>query len=142
LILHEVTAIVPFVATFFIAKSYGLGPSLMAETEKILASTKNDQGEGTWLHHKLSNWTEEGQDWVLRVGRRYSIFGQAEIGQEGSEEASTQTKIAGDVANALAAYLITKTLLPFRIAASLGLSPAFSRRILDPARKFIFRPKK
>jgi len=141
LILHEVTAIVPFVATFFVAKSYDLGPTLMVETEKFLSSSKNDRGDETWFHKRLTHWTVEGQDWVLKVGRRYSIFGlQASDQADGPHP--IPSKVAGDVANALAAYLITKALLPVRVAASLGLSPAFSRRILDPIRKYITRTKK
>lgn len=58
LILHEVTAIVPFTATFFIAKYYGLGHSLMAGTERLLAS-KGEREKETWLQNKLHNWTDE-----------------------------------------------------------------------------------
>jgi len=138
LILHEVTAIVPFTTTFFIAKYYGFGPSLVAEMQ-VLAS-KDEHGEETWFQNKLHKWNDEGQEWVLRVGRRYSIFGQ-DASTQGYSESSASSKVAGDVTNALAAYLITKALLPIRLAASLSLAPAFSRRLLDPIRKYLFRSK-
>jgi len=113
----------------------------MAETERILAS-KDEQEKETWLQNKLHKWTEEGQEWVLRVGRRYSIFGQdAPTVQGDTDSSSASSKVAGDVANALAAYLITKALLPVRLAASLSLAPAFSRRLLSPIRKYLFRSK-
>jgi hypothetical protein len=107
LILHEATAVIPFATTFFVAKSFKLGPSILSQAQSILVSTKVEQEEKTWLHKSLDRWTKEGQAWVEKVGHRYEVFGL----ETNDDERPQSSQLAGDVTNALAAYLITKVRL-------------------------------
>jgi Hypothetical protein FLILHELTA len=103
LILHEVTAILPFATIFFAAKSYQVGPSILSQTQRILSATKGGQNEDTWLNVNIDRWTKEGEEWVERVGYKYGIFDV--------DKGVPSSHLSGDVANALAAYLLTKVRL-------------------------------
>jgi len=89
---------------------------------------------------------DEGECWVGRVGRRYGIWGfekgqrpMADKEREREREDVASRRIAGDVANAVLAYGITKALLPVRIGLSLYLAPGFSRSVVDPLASTVFR---
>lgn len=98
-VLHELTALVPLVGVFYGAKVFGVG-------EKVVSVVVDDDpdGEYGWVRVKCKNWVEEGELWAGRVGRRYGVFG-FEKGQTPDEH---RHEIAGDVANAVFAYGITK----------------------------------
>ena len=62
--------------------------------------------------HKCKEWVEEGEGWAERVGGRYGFFGfeKGSKRDNNSESGSKprHTHIAGDVANAVVAYGVTK----------------------------------
>ena len=94
--LHELTAIVPLVGTFYAARALGIG-------ERVVGSVLSERESG-WVVDKCRNWVEEGDSWAERVGRRYGVFGF----EKGSKKGEGVSLIAGDVANAVVAYAVTK----------------------------------
>ncbi|KAG9221194.1 hypothetical protein CCMSSC00406_0007368 [Pleurotus cornucopiae] len=159
-ILHELTAILPIVGLFYASRSLGLGERMV----NAMASAGQDdnqpyqlsnpqpvvsdgRGQGaSWMVQKGQAWVDEGEKWAARVGRRYGMFGFEKRIKGDTFEAlfeedpkAMKGHIAGDVANVVVAYAATKALLPLRIGASLYLSPAFSRRVVEPCRQWIMR---
>lgn len=166
-ILHELTAILPIVGLFYASRSFGLGERVvnaMASAEhngQHSNLVEGERGEGdSWMLQKGQVWIDEGEKWAARVGRRYGMFGFDKRTTATSYEEDLKAmkgQIAGDVANVVVAYAATKVthstvqsvsppsprllqaLLPLRIGASLYLSPAFSRRAVEPCRQWIMR---
>ncbi|GJJ14049.1 hypothetical protein Clacol_008306 [Clathrus columnatus] len=142
-ILHEVTAIAPLISVFFMARSFGVGENAVNFIKKEVSEGQPDND--AWLREKGKKWMDEGEKWAAKVGHRYGIFGfpktpkGSEIAVDSAETYGTSTHLAGDVANAVLAYGVTKSqaLLPARIGLSLYLAPTFSRRMLDPLRQLI-----
>ncbi|KAG7091102.1 hypothetical protein E1B28_010157 [Marasmius oreades] len=135
-ILHEVTAIAPLIGFFYGARVFGVG-------ERVANAVMQEE-PNAWARQRLRTWIEEGEGWAERVGRRYGLFGyQKKMCDEDTENATFRPyvpgHIAGDVANAVVAYGITKALLPVRIGLSLYLSPAFSRRVVEPIKRLVVR---
>ncbi|KAJ7594930.1 hypothetical protein C8J56DRAFT_778795 [Mycena floridula] len=130
-VLHEVTAIVPLVGVFYGARTLGVG-------ERVVASVmeQDPDSEPGWVQSQCLVWVEEGSQRVQRLGRKYGLFG-FEKGNVDQKSALLPVNIAGDVANAVFAYGMTKALLPVRVGVSLYLSPAFARRIVEPFRKSV-----
>ncbi|KAF8911514.1 hypothetical protein CPB84DRAFT_1671646 [Gymnopilus junonius] len=150
--LHELTAIVPLVGFFYGAKALGIGErvvsSFTAIEDRPSAATAAPSSEAPtlsiWVKQKVKPWVEEGDRWAVRVGRRYGVFGyeKRRPGEADDIEEMVRAQsghIAGDVANMVFAYGVTKALLPLRIGASIYLSPMFSRSIVEPMRKSIMR---
>jgi len=149
-ILHEVTAIVPLVAVFYAARSAGVGEQVIRAVQLSTQERSGDKSAGAahrWVKQTGREWMGEGEQWVGRVGRRYGIWGfekrrPGDVGHAGREveqEEMVMKSIAGDVANAMVAYGVTKAILPLRIGFSLYLSPAFSRRVIDPISSGVMR---
>ncbi|KAF8070726.1 hypothetical protein FPV67DRAFT_1413187 [Lyophyllum atratum] len=141
-ILHEITAVVPLVAVFYGSRTLGIGESIINAIVPKDATTLS--AEDDWLRGVFRTWVEEGDAWASRIGRRYGVFGY-EKRIPGTQELPSQSShlsshIAGDVANAIVAYGVTKALIPVRIGVSLYLSPAFSRRVVEPIRKTLIQP--
>lgn len=69
---------------------------------------------------------DEGERWAERVGRRYGIFGYHKSGNPSVGSAPTVSILAGDGANALVAYCLTKvclfssSVLPWCLLTTLG----------------------
>ncbi|KAJ7209749.1 hypothetical protein GGX14DRAFT_631915 [Mycena pura] len=124
-ILHEITAIVPLVGLFYASRALGVG-------ERVVTSLPTEQDN--WVAQKWTTWVDDGKQWAARVGRRYGVFGFEKGGADGQLPVLPD-HIAGDVANAVVAYAATKALLPVRVGAAMFLSPAFSRAVIDPARR-------
>ncbi|KAF9268598.1 hypothetical protein L218DRAFT_954053 [Marasmius fiardii PR-910] len=139
-ILHELTAIVPLVGFFYGARTLGMG-------ERVVTAIIQEEpaSNSPWVKQRLKTWIEEGEGWTERVGRRYGLFGYQEKIPSEDAEINVNSRpyipghIAGDVANAVVAYGMTKAFLPVRIGLSLYLSPAFSRGVVEPVRRFIVR---
>ncbi|KAH9856765.1 hypothetical protein C2E23DRAFT_455404 [Lenzites betulinus] len=147
-VLHELTAIVPLVGFFYGARTLGVGesvvraiarPGALEAEEGSAASRFRD----TWAGERFKEWMVEGETRVERVGRRYGWFGfekgskpvsnaPVESPTARAEAALVSGRIAGDVANAVVAYALTKAFIPVRIGVSLYLSPAFSRTFVQP----------
>ncbi|GAA5976743.1 hypothetical protein JCM10908_005614 [Rhodotorula pacifica] len=155
-VLHELTALVPLAILFGAFHYLGAGAALVAwivdETTTKSASDSEEAG-GTDAADKgwkatVRNWLQEAEAKAERVGRRYGLFGWSKetkeereerkrVGKEEEEEGTTARPLAkerllvsGDVANAAAAYLVVKALLPLRILVSLRLSPFLANRVI------------
>ncbi|GAA5918373.1 hypothetical protein JCM8208_006522 [Rhodotorula glutinis] len=154
--LHELTALVPLVALFALFRHLALGTALVAW---VIAQSDADDGArggeretppaASGWRSTARDWLKEAEDKAERVGRRYGWFGwakesrdervarkarvaeAAEEGRTAVDERSTadQLRVSGDVANAAAAYLAVKALIPLRILVSLRLSPSLANVI-------------
>lgn len=112
-ILHEVTALAPLIVFFYAAKAAGVGEHVVGAVRS--ADKSGSLLEGSWVTRKGEEWVDEGERWVGRVGRRYGIWGfekgqrpMADTEREREREDVASRRIAGDVANAVLAYGITK----------------------------------
>ncbi|GAA5834803.1 hypothetical protein JCM9279_007112 [Rhodotorula babjevae] len=154
LALHELTALVPLVALFALFRHLALGTALVAW---VLAHSDTDDGpqDGKGATAAVAGWRGTARDWLKeaedkaeRVGRRYGWFGwdkesrderverKARLAQAVAEDgcaversSADQLRVSGDVANAAAAYLVVKALIPLRILVSLRLSPSLANVI-------------
>jgi hypothetical protein len=113
-VLHELTAVVPLVGIFFGARALGVG-------ERVVSAITRDEGLGGsgWAREQCQTLVDDGEKWAQRVGKRYGIFGfekgqsaggrANELAPENVEGRRYDTgRIAGDVANAVVAYGVTK----------------------------------
>ncbi|KAK0226238.1 hypothetical protein IW262DRAFT_752932 [Armillaria fumosa] len=130
-VLHEVTAIASFAGVFCAARAFGVG-------ERVIDAVAADDEPAGWAQLQVKTWVQDGTVWAGRVGQRYGIFG---LEKKDSKEspAYLPEHLAGDVANAVFAYGVTKALIPVRIGLSLYLSPASSRMVVDPLRRILTR---
>ncbi|KDQ55255.1 hypothetical protein JAAARDRAFT_134111 [Jaapia argillacea MUCL 33604] len=145
-VLHELTAIASMVGLFYGARALSLGETLVDLARKDSDPLPGD-AQDSWVKEKWRTWVDEGEKKAERVGRRYGWFGfekgsnpAASEEIEGQLRSQMSKRIAGDVANAVVAYGITKALMPIRLPLSMYLSPAFSRRVVDPVRRTFLRP--
>jgi hypothetical protein len=115
-VLHEMTAIVPTVGFFFGARALGVGDRVVQAITS--QSTADTQGPNAWIKEKGKQWVEEGGQWAQRVDRRYGVFGyetrnRAVDSDKGDDVRTSQgydisSRLAGDAANAILAYGLTK----------------------------------
>ncbi|EPQ55133.1 hypothetical protein GLOTRDRAFT_111133 [Gloeophyllum trabeum ATCC 11539] len=145
-VLHEVTAIASLVGVFYGARALGVGDRLLHVAQTTLPSAPDQWSMEHWMRGQWKTWVAEGEKWAEKVGRRYGFFGYEKepmmpVNPEDGTEARAKMsgRIAGDVANAIVAYGLTKAIAPIRIPLSMYLSPAFSRRVVDPVSRNIFR---
>ncbi|RPD57337.1 hypothetical protein L226DRAFT_524888 [Lentinus tigrinus ALCF2SS1-7] len=147
-ILHELTAILPVAGFFFGARALGIGEGIvgtLAPRPGVQAATTGfaAQVRDSWVGERFREWMVEGETRAERVGRRYGWFGfekgskpellsPEQLSTHAPESVLVSGRIAGDVANAVVAYALTKALLPVRIGLSLYFSPAFSRAFVQP----------
>ena len=87
---------------------------------QAIASEDSNEAGGSesWVKEKGKQWVHEGGQWVQRVGRRYGVFGYEKRDRttknEELEEAiklrngEITARLAGDAANAVLAYGLTK----------------------------------
>ncbi|KAG6889099.1 hypothetical protein C0992_006427 [Termitomyces sp. T32_za158] len=105
-VLHELTAVVPLVTVFYGSRALGIG-------ERVVSTiVDNSDTEDNPVKKVVRGWVEEGDAWAVRIGRRYGVFGY-EKRAPGTAEAPNETSqlashLAGDVANAIVAYGVTK----------------------------------
>lgn len=104
-ILHEITAVAPLVGFFYGARAVGAG-------EQVIEAAVT--AESPWVRDKCQKWVEEGEGWAERVGKRYGVFGF----EKGEEPAKHH--LAGQVANAVVAYGLTKVIAHILINAQLS----------------------
>lgn len=110
-ILHEITAVVPLIAVFYGARTLGIGESAVSAIVRNDPESSTVPGVG-WVTGTLQTWVKEGDAWAGRVGRRYGVFGfekriSGSLG-DGMESSQLSNRVAGDVANAIVAYGVTK----------------------------------
>lgn len=120
-ILHELTAVIPLVGVFYASRALGVGETIVNVVIKDMDTTRPTHSNGdadgeqsvvSWGKRKVRGWVEEGDKWAAKVGRRYGMFGY-EKRQPGEVDnwddvLAAPGHIAGDVANAVVAYGITK----------------------------------
>ncbi|KAG8936123.1 hypothetical protein FRC02_004441 [Tulasnella sp. 418] len=129
-LLHEITAIVPFVGIFYASRASGVGekvvdliqnarpqstslqPSkLKADSQKL---SEGDNGQNQlpyegWMVQKATEYIAEGEIWAARVGRRYGWWGFEKGGKPTDDDIHIAKRNMGiDVMNAVFAYGITK----------------------------------
>ncbi|KAH9833517.1 uncharacterized protein C8Q71DRAFT_909554 [Rhodofomes roseus] len=141
-LLHELTAVVPFVAFFYAARTLRAGERvILSYPEKFTGDPSNIEfkypEQGFWGRVRREWWIE-GRLWADRMGRRYGLFGlsrhaDGELDSRSREISSVQSA-APDIANAVFAYFLTKAILPVRLGLSMYWSPAFSRSVIERAR--------
>jgi hypothetical protein len=110
-VLHELTAIVPLVGVFYGARTLGIGERI------VTAVTEDDPNSAltkySWIRENSKKWINEGEDWAGSVGRKYGFFG-LDKGQSAGGDVDGKRHhhvLAGDVANAVCAYALTKVCL-------------------------------
>ncbi|KZT61307.1 hypothetical protein CALCODRAFT_491414 [Calocera cornea HHB12733] len=143
-VLHEITAVAPLFGFFFASRWLGVGQATVDWAAR---------SEG-WGGEMMRGWMRDGGEMAERVGGKYGWFGyekmdkagrdrlkeeQKKRKETGEQAAQLGTWIAGDVANVVVAYGLTKAIMPIRIGLSLYLAPWFSRSAVEPARKAIWR---
>ncbi|TFK51011.1 hypothetical protein OE88DRAFT_1660206 [Heliocybe sulcata] len=145
-VLHEVTAVASLIGIFYGARALGVGDRLVQAAQTNLSSPAGQSSLEGWIKGQWKTWVTEGEVWAEKVGRRYGFFGfekgsamPSAFGDEAKVRAQMPGRIAGDVANAIVAYGLTKAIAPIRIPLSMYLSPAFSRRLVDPVSRNIIR---
>ncbi|TFK87054.1 hypothetical protein K466DRAFT_653374 [Polyporus arcularius HHB13444] len=154
-ILHEVTAVVPVAGFFFGARALGVGEGIVGALAPRPGDDVTTHGftaylRDSWAGERFREWMVEGEARAERMGRRYGWFGfekgsklevlsPEQLSTHAPESVLVSGRIAGDVANVVVAYALTKALLPVRIGLSLYLSPAFSRTFVQPMSSVLTR---
>lgn len=133
LLLHELTAIIPLVCFFYLFGFLGVGEEICrwlenvsAEediSDKSVAVVKGPAGTLDWVQHKVAGYFEDGMTRGERYARRKGWWGFEKGSQDemtttindGSDVATStnegRNKLAGQFANAVAAYVVTKVSL-------------------------------
>lgn len=109
-VLHELTALVPLVGVFYGARTLGVGETIV--TYAMTDSGQEDKENVGWVKERCRTWVDEGEAWAGRIGRRYGVFGY-EKGEGMDETVKIRHALAGDVANAVFAYGLTKVFIYF-----------------------------
>ena len=110
-VLHELTAILPLVGVFYGARALGVGERVINAVVMEDSSSQHSQdGAVARGRNILKTWVDEGDRWAAKVGTRYGLFGYEKGGDLNGMSAtiSAPGHIAGDVANAIVAYGMTK----------------------------------
>ncbi|CDO72630.1 hypothetical protein BN946_scf184985.g49 [Trametes cinnabarina] len=123
-VLHELTAILPIVGFFYGARALGVGENIVRAVARPQGETSQHQDgyfaryRDTWVAERVREWMVEGEVRAERVGRRYGWFGFEKGSKMDDISLEAQTahaasdlvsgRIAGDVANAVVAYALTK----------------------------------
>ncbi|KIY53124.1 hypothetical protein FISHEDRAFT_33814 [Fistulina hepatica ATCC 64428] len=143
-VIHEITAVIPLIGVFYAARSAGVGESICNTILREDPSTASSPTDTSYIHrtsqylrHTAAAWIVEGDRWTASVGTHYGLFGYPKLSKEDrhkhkvdadpTQDVIPTRHMAGDVANAVVAYVIVKALLPARIALSVYLSPAGAR---------------
>jgi len=124
LVLHELTALVPLIAFFFIFQALGAGAGIVAWVASLSNGRKDEEGWRDW-RGLVGRWYEEGQKRVERVGRRYLILGydKASKMEEGGKMLEMRSATAAEkVADAIAAYVVVK------VCSEVGIATNVCRR--------------
>ncbi|KAG0143401.1 hypothetical protein CROQUDRAFT_48862 [Cronartium quercuum f. sp. fusiforme G11] len=126
LILHEFTAILPLVFAFLVLKSTDLGDQIVEWVELHSKSERSDKEQMSgldYLRSSMRTGLQEGNQKINKIAHKY--------GWESSEHENLaiikKTSNGSLIVNGLAAYLIVKALLPFRIAISLYFAPSMAK---------------
>lgn len=145
MILHELTAILPLIAIFYALCALGTGAYVM-QWLLDASITQSDQENRMMmgLRASLRDYIQEGMQRAERYGRKKGWFGFEKGSQVQDVEVDAQVSpnaelIAGTFANAVAAYAITKALLPLRLAACVAFAGPFARWTIEPIKKVIRR---
>ena len=106
IVLHEITAVVPFFSAFYTFRYFRAGEIALNKIEEL-----SQNAHSTRLLDRAvvqaNDWMKDGEAWVCRVGSRYGVWGIEKRDPSGSrgEEFS---RIGGAAADAMLAYVVTK----------------------------------
>jgi hypothetical protein len=124
-LLHELTAIVPFVGFFWAGRQLGIGDGIIYSLTQPIPSS-GDEGSGSAtairriMREKVNQWVDEGEVWAEKVGKRYGWFGFEKVtpgnkidsgrpsGHVEKSRGESGRIIAGNVANVVFAYAANK----------------------------------
>lgn len=149
-ILHELTAIVPFVGIFFTSRAFGIGEKVAGMLQEH-DTRSGGADHGTIEGYIWDKW-REGGEFGARLGSRYGWFGFEKGKKPTMEEKALMRKtMESDLANVMFTYVSVKVcpnsldcylllnrtfcleaLLPLRTGASMYFAPAFSRTFISP----------
>ena len=106
-ILHELTAIVPFIGIFFTSRALGIGERVARMLQEH-RPRPGDARHGTIEGYIRDKW-EEGGEFGARLGSKYGWFG-FEKGKKPTEEqnALMRKQMASDLANVMFTYVSVK----------------------------------
>lgn len=158
LILHELTAVIPLFALFYLFGLFGVGEAVcswLADiTEGVPLSQRGQTSEGSeverssdsWTmawREKVAEWLDEGLTRIERYARRKGWMQTGDVlsGEEKATSDDRRTLLrryeSGGAwfANALAAYVVVKALVAPRLLLSFYLSPAFARTVFEPGKR-------
>ncbi|WVO15660.1 hypothetical protein L204_103320 [Cryptococcus depauperatus] len=152
LILHEITAFLPLIGFYYLFASMGAGAGLVAWISELgsqqTTKQKSEESQAEWKLW-VKDWYDEGTKRVDRMGKKYGILGyeKQETYEHGSSGNTAETLMvksssvnaAEKVANAIAAYVLVKALLPLRIGISIAGAPVFARYTLMPLQRLFRR---
>ena len=126
-ILHEVTAIVPFIGIFFASRALGVGERV-SEMLHEHDPQPGDVRYGTIEGYIRDKW-REGGEFSARLGSRYGWFG-FEKGKKPTEEEKVlmHKMMASDLANVMFTYVSVKV-CPNSLEGYLLLNHALTRRL-------------
>ncbi|KAJ8482787.1 hypothetical protein ONZ45_g14823 [Pleurotus djamor] len=135
-ILHELTAVLPILGLFYASRSFGVGEQLV-NAVTTAASSQMDSADTVhkpnWIAERGQVWIEEGEQWAVRIGRRYGWFGFEKRTKDSYSEAiyeedvrAVRSHLAGDIANVVVAYASTKVSVVFYLPMINGPSPSLA----------------
>lgn len=111
-VLHEASAVVSLFGLFVVARAGGVGERVVASIKGAPGGERADREgvEEGWVQRKGRQWVEEGEKWAEKLGRRYGFFGFEKGSRpgEGTTTGALSGRVAGDVANIILAYAVTK----------------------------------
>lgn len=137
LVLHELTAIVPLFALFYIFGALGVGTAVL---DWLLGDAERTDEES--LASRFRTWARAKEERFERYCRKkgYLGFEKQDVKTiDAANDLGRTSQLAGSFANMVAAYIIVKALLPVRIGASIALAGPFSRTVLEPLKGLIRR---
>jgi len=103
IILHEASAVLPLFGLFYVSRSLGVGETVVSSL-----TPKDESSHDNWAQEKGRAWVQQGESWAQRVGIRYGVFGFEKGMSLEAAQSHLKANIAGDIANAVAAYAATK----------------------------------
>ncbi|TIA92737.1 hypothetical protein E3P99_00468 [Wallemia hederae] len=141
-ILHEITAIVPIFVIFGGLHWMGVGEHSLEwiwgsgnQADGTDGTDGTDgadtQGSQSAIQEWLRGACEEGERRLDRVRLRYNLW------QDETAQWDGNGKYTAQISEAIAAYALTKVLLPVRIFASLYYAPRFSIYVFEPLKRLL-----
>lgn len=106
IMLHEITAVVPFFGAFYAFRYFRAGEVALNKIEMFSQNANSKQllDRATF---QVNDWMKDGEAWVHRVGSRYGVWGMEKRGPT-DPRGRDVPRIGGAAADAILAYVATK----------------------------------